>query len=81
MVNKNYFTSQDASYSRTNVFTKNNIMIDFMRLPYTELFFKGLFFKTGEITIELIKKIITSFSTNPLIFRQAFESHCFHGHA
>ena len=36
MANKNYFTSQDASYSRTNIFTKINIMIDFMRLPYTE---------------------------------------------
>ena len=36
MVNKNYFTSQDASYSRTNVYTKINIMIDFTRLPYTE---------------------------------------------
>ena len=29
-------TSQDASYSRTNVFTKINVMIDFTRLPYIE---------------------------------------------
>ena len=36
MVNKNYFTSQDASYFRTNVFTKMNIMVDFARLPYAE---------------------------------------------
>ena len=36
MVNKNYFTSQDASYSRTNVLTKINVMIDFKKLPYAE---------------------------------------------
>ena len=30
---------------------------------------------------KLIKKIITIFFTNPFIFRLAFESHCFHGHA
>ena len=28
MENKSYFTSQDASYSRTNVFTKTNVLID-----------------------------------------------------
>ena len=36
MVNKSYFTSQDASYSRTNVFPKTNVLIDFPRLPSTE---------------------------------------------
>ena len=36
MVNKSYFTSQDAFYSRAKVFTKTNVLIDFTRLPSTE---------------------------------------------
>ena len=57
MVNKNYFTSQDASYSRTNSFTKINIIIDFTKIPYTITAcdnFEELFFKTGGITTEII---------------------------
>ena len=37
--------------------------------------------KLKNVPSELIKKIITIFSTNPFIFRLAFEIHCFHGHA
>ena len=36
MVNKSYFTSQDAFYSRAKVFTKTNVLIDFTRLRSTE---------------------------------------------
>ena len=57
MVNKNCFTSQDAFYSRTSVFTKINIMIDFTRLPIRKTRcdnFENLFFKTGEITTGII---------------------------
>ena len=61
MVNKNYFTSEDASYSRTNVFTKINIILEVSRgflirkTPCDN--FEGLLFKTGGIRNHFTSKV------------------------